>query len=52
MVAEGVGRERMPSIRFGTVHIYNNYYSSAGNNYCVRVRLSGRLASRTTRSRA
>ena len=32
--------ERMPSIRFGTVHLYNNYYSSAASEYCVRVRLS------------
>jgi pectate lyase len=37
--AEGV-KERMPSIRFGTVHLYNNYYSSEGNNYCIRARLS------------
>jgi len=37
--AENV-KERMPSIRWGTVHLYNNYYSSAGNNYCVRTRLN------------
>ena len=37
--AENV-KERMPSIRFGTVHAYNNYYSSTGNNYCIRVRLN------------
>lgn len=31
--------ERMPSVRFGRVHAFNNYYDCAGNNYCVRTRL-------------
>jgi pectate lyase len=33
--AEGVV-ERMPRVRFGKVHVFGNYYSSPGNNYCVR----------------
>jgi pectate lyase len=28
--------ERMPRVRFGKVHVFDNYYSSAGNNYCIR----------------
>ena len=31
--------ERMPSVRFGTVHIYNTFFDCAGNNYCIRTRL-------------
>jgi pectate lyase len=23
-------------VRFGDVHVFNNYYSSSGNNYCIR----------------
>lgn len=30
--------ERMPSVRFGRAHIFNNYYEAPGNNYCVRTR--------------
>jgi pectate lyase len=31
--------ERMPSVRFGTLHIYDNYYNCPGNDYCIRTRL-------------
>lgn len=31
--------ERMPSVRFGRVHVFNNYYRAPGNRYCVRSRL-------------
>ena len=27
--------ERMPRMRFGKVHTFNNYFSSSGNNYCI-----------------
>jgi pectate lyase len=30
--------ERMPSVRFGRVHVFNNYYNAPGNDYCVRTR--------------
>jgi pectate lyase len=32
-------KERMPSVRFGKAHIYNSYFNSPGNNYCIRTRL-------------
>ncbi|MCE5185944.1 MAG: hypothetical protein LLF76_07445 [Planctomycetaceae bacterium] len=34
--AEGV-RGRMPRVRFGYVHIYNNYYNSPSNGYCIGI---------------
>jgi pectate lyase len=35
--------ERMPRVRFGEVHVYNNYFSSADSNYCVRAGVGARL---------
>jgi pectate lyase len=31
--------ERMASVRFGRVHMFNNFFNSPGNNYCSRARL-------------
>jgi len=30
-------RERMPRVRFGKIHMYNNLFASAAANYCIRV---------------
>jgi pectate lyase len=40
--ADGVF-ERMPRVRFGDVHVFNNYYSAAGNGYCIRAAMSSRV---------
>jgi pectate lyase len=40
--AEGV-MERMPRVRYGDVHVFNNYYSAAGNNYAIGAGFESRL---------
>ncbi|MCX7722004.1 MAG: hypothetical protein N2379_02955, partial [Verrucomicrobiae bacterium] len=36
-------RERMPSVRFGRVHVFNNYYDCVDNNYCIRTRINAQV---------
>ena len=40
--AEGI-RGRMPRVRYGHVHIYNNYYNSVGNDYCIGIGVECRI---------
>jgi pectate lyase len=33
----------MPRVRFGTVHLYNNYYNCTKNNYCIGTGVESRI---------
>jgi pectate lyase len=33
----------MPRSRYGDVHVFNSYYSSRGNQYCVRAGVETRI---------
>ena len=35
--------ERMPRVRFGKVHLFNNLYTATGNNYCIGVGVSANV---------
>ncbi len=35
--------ERLPSVRFGRVHVFNNYYNVSGNHYCARTRIDAEV---------
>jgi pectate lyase len=35
--------ERMPGARYGNVHIFNDYFTSSGNNFCVRARVAAQI---------
>jgi pectate lyase len=38
-----LAKERMPSVRYGRVHFFNNYVNTPGNNYATRTRLNAEV---------
>jgi pectate lyase len=36
-------RQRAPRVRFGDVHLFNNYYSTAGNDYSIWAAIGSRV---------
>ncbi len=38
-----LAKERMPSVRYGRVHFFNNYLNCPGNNYATRTRLNAEV---------
>ncbi|HHY84150.1 MAG TPA: hypothetical protein GYA07_01250 [Verrucomicrobia bacterium] len=38
-------RQRMPMSRYGTVHLFNNFYNSPGNGYCSNARTNAQFLS-------
>jgi pectate lyase len=35
--------ERMPRVRFGQIHLFNNFWTSAGDSYCVGLGVSANI---------
>jgi pectate lyase len=38
-----LAKERLPSVRYGRVHFFNNYVNTPGNNYATRTRLNAEV---------
>ena len=38
-----LARERMPRVRFGDIHSFNNFFNAPGNNYCIRAALESEV---------
>jgi pectate lyase len=38
-------KQRMPMSRYGTVHLFNNYYFAPGNQYCANARTNAQFLS-------